>query len=353
MGLMIDIKKQYKDFTLEVNFDNRGSRLGILGASGSGKSMLLKCLAGIITPDEGKIILNGRPLFDSVQGINVRPQKRKIGYLFQNYALFPHMTVAENIGIGLPKADKEQMAKILKIMDRFHLTALSEKYPRQISGGQQQRVALARCMILEPEILLLDEPFSALDDHLKDHLQKEVMDYLSDFNGDVVLVSHSRDEIYRMSDSLMVMEHGKSSFMGNTHEAFKSPKYKYVAKLTGCKNFSDLEDDGTFYFAKSWGLQYPKAEFSDVPKYLGIRAHDFIVHHELSEMPSNRFLKGKVLRTVEDIFELTFYIKPLHPSVSEDAEVVFKIAKSKWENRKIPDALILEIPLEHLIPLYA
>ena len=351
MGLIVDIKKHYKGFDLSVNFKNEGNRLGILGASGSGKSVLLKCIAGIITPDEGKIILGERTLFDAAQKINIKPQMRKIGFLFQHYALFPHMTVAENIGIGLGKSDPDKRMKVTAIMDKFRLNELASKYPKQISGGQQQRVALARCMIVEPEILLLDEPFSALDDHLKDHLQKEVMEYLGDFKGDVLLVSHSRDEIYRLSESLMVMDKGKSNYMGETHETFKHPKHKYVAKLTGCKNFSDIIRTGEHYFARDWGVHLPVEKPHLDIQYFGIRAHDFIVHPPMPVLPETRFFTGKVNRMVEDVFELTFYIKSNHPGASTESEIVVKISKSNWGDRPIPDELTLEIPLDRLIPL--
>lgn len=351
MGLIVDVKKHYKGFDLSVSFNNEGNRLGILGASGSGKSVLLKCIAGIVTPDEGKIVLGDRPLFDATRKINIKPQMRKIGFLFQNYALFPHMTVAENIGIGLSKTDPYKLNKVSLVIEKFHLKEIASKYPRQISGGQQQRVALARCMIVEPEILLLDEPFSALDDHLKDNLQMEVMAYLSDFKGDVLLVSHSRDEIYRMSEALMVMDKGKANFMGETHEAFKHPKHKYVAKLTGCKNFSDVKRTDEAYFATEWGVHIP-LKFADTDiKYFGIRAHDFIVHPRMQVIPEKLFFTGRVKRMVEDIFELTFYIKPNHPSVPEDTEIICKISKAKWGNQPVPDDLTLEIPLDRLIPL--
>lgn len=351
MGLIVDIKKHYKGFDLSVNLENDSNRLGILGASGSGKSVLLKCIAGIVTPDEGKIVLGERILFDASQKINIKPQLRKVGFLFQNYALFPHMTVAENIGMGLSKKDPFKPEKVSRVIEKFHLKEIASKYPRQISGGQQQRAALARCMIVEPEILLLDEPFSALDDHLKDHLQKEVMEYLGDFKGEVLLVSHSRDEIYRMSETLMVMDKGKSNFMGRTHEAFKHPKHKYVAKLIGCKNFSDVKKTGNAYFASDWGVNIPLDKAGPDIKFYGIRAHDFIVHPQLPSNPASCFFSGRIKRMVEDVFEITFYIKPEHPSVPVDSEIVFKISKAIWGNQPVPEILTLEIPLDCLIPL--
>ncbi len=173
MALEVAIKKYYPDFSLDVNFYTEKGILGVLGASGCGKSMTLKCIAGIETPDEGKIILNARVLFDSEKKINLSPQKRNIGYLFQNYALFPHMNVEENIAVGI-KIKEEKNEIIAKYLKIFHLENLKKAYPKNLSGGQQQRVALARIFASQPDILMLDEPFSALDDFLKWQVELEL-----------------------------------------------------------------------------------------------------------------------------------------------------------------------------------
>ena len=209
MALEVAIKKYYPDFSLDVNFYTEKGILGVLGASGCGKSMTLKCIAGIETPDEGKIILNGRVLFDSEKKINLSPQKRNIGYLFQNYALFPHMNVEENIAVGIKfKEEKNEIiAKYLKI---FHLENLKKAYPKNLSGGQQQRVALARIFASQPDILMLDEPFSALDDFLKWQVELELAKVLKLYGKNVLFVSHNRDEIYRFCDEIMVLSQGKT-----------------------------------------------------------------------------------------------------------------------------------------------
>jgi molybdate transport system ATP-binding protein len=167
MSLEVKIKKRYKDFSLDVSLETKGEYLGILGASGSGKSLTLKCIAGVETPDEGKIVLKGRVLFDSENNINIKPQSRNIGYMFQNYALFPNMTAEENIGVGLKLTKKEKKKRVKELLSLFRLEDMGHKYPAQLSGGQQQRVALARIIAYEPDVLLLDEPFSALDSKLK------------------------------------------------------------------------------------------------------------------------------------------------------------------------------------------
>ena len=155
MSLFVDIKKKLKGFSLNVSFETNGDYLGILGASGSGKSMTLKCIAGIETPDEGIIVLNGKVLFDSKNKINLKPQERNVGYLFQNYALFPNMTVEENIGIGLITSKSEKKKKVKEMINLFHLQGLEKKYPNQLSGGQQKRVDLSRCIIYKQDILII------------------------------------------------------------------------------------------------------------------------------------------------------------------------------------------------------
>ena len=167
MNLDVRIKKVLRDFVLDVNFSTRDEIFALLGASGCGKSMTLKCIAGIETPDSGRIVLNGRVLFDSDAKINLPPQLRRTGYLFQNYALFPNMTVAENILFAAVGTEAERLKKLQENLARFELTGLEKSYPHELSGGQQQRVAFARILTSHAEILLLDEPFSALDGFLK------------------------------------------------------------------------------------------------------------------------------------------------------------------------------------------
>ena len=178
--LKVNIQKELKEFDLDVDFELKSKRLGILGPSGCGKSMTLKSIAGIVNPDDGFISLNDTVYFDSSNKTNLKPQKRNVGYLFQNYALFPNMTVEENIAIGLGKdCDKNHLYEIIK---RFHLNGLEKRYPRQLSGGQQQRVALARIMAYSPDVILLDEPFSAMDTFLKEQLRLELVNSLRDFD---------------------------------------------------------------------------------------------------------------------------------------------------------------------------
>ena len=275
--LKVDIHKELKEFDLDVDFELKKGCLGILGPSGCGKSMTLKSIAGIVTPDSGIISLAAdeeTTYFNSKQKINLKPQKRNVGYLFQNYALFPNMTVEDNIAVGVSKDDRKTVSEMIK---RFHLEGLEKRYPRQLSGGQQQRVALARILAYGPDVILLDEPFSAMDTFLKEQLRLELVNSLKDFDGFSVLVTHDRDEAFQFCDELIILDKGKIIAKGETHEIFENPKKVEVARLTGCKNISRIEvlDD---YHVKSldWGIVLEVSQrISSSITHIGIRAHDF------------------------------------------------------------------------------
>lgn len=277
MSISVDINKRLGDFSLEIAFETNAKRIGILGPSGCGKSMTLKSIAGIEKPDSGHISIDGRVLFDQDQRINLKPQKRRVGYMFQNYALFPTMTVAQNIGAGLGVADENKSSRVADMIERFRLQGLEKHLPGQLSGGQQQRVALARIMAYRPDIILLDEPFSALDEHLKERLQHEMMSMLEDYEGQVILVSHSRDEIYRFSDELLIMEDGHVMARGQTEQLFDDPGTVAVARMTGCKNFSDAERlDAHHLRLKDWGITLElDREIPEDVNAIGYRAHSF------------------------------------------------------------------------------
>lgn len=276
--LKVNIQKKLKEFDLNVDFELKKGCLGILGPSGCGKSMTLKSVAGIVNPDNGVISLTTNDetvYYDSNEKINLKPQKRNVGYLFQNYALFPNMTVEENVAIGLPKDyDEKRLTDMIK---RFHLEGLEKRYPRELSGGQQQRVALARILAYSPDVILLDEPFSAMDTFLKEQLRIELSNVLKDFDGFSILVTHNRDEVFQFCDELLILDKGKIIAKGTTHDVFENPKKVQVARLTGCKNISKVEiiDD---YHIKSleWGITFEVTEkISQDITHIGIRAHDF------------------------------------------------------------------------------
>ena len=277
-SLKVNIQKKLKEFDLEVDFELKKGCLGILGPSGCGKSMTLKSIAGIVNPDKGVVSLTTDEetvYFDSSKKINLKPQKRNVGYLFQNYALFPNMTVEENVAIGLSKDDDEKRAS--EMIKRFRLEGLEKRYPRQLSGGQQQRVALARILAYGPDVILLDEPFSAMDSHLKEQLRIELVNMLKDFDGFSVLVTHDRDEAFQFCDELILLDEGKVIAKGATHEVFENPEKVQVARLTGCKNISKIEMIDEYHLKSlDWGVEFEVSErISPNITHIGIRAHDF------------------------------------------------------------------------------
>ena len=207
--LEVQIYKKLAEFDLDVSFQVNDNILGLMGASGSGKSMTLKCIAGIETPDQGRIVLNDRVLFDSEKKINVPIQKRNVGYMFQSYALFPNMDVYENISVGLrARKVKDVDIVVRKVMKQFQICDLASRYPKQLSGGQRQRVALARLMAYEPDVLLLDEPFSALDEDLKEDLLRELKSELQ-ISKPVVFVSHNKEEVNELCDFKYKIKQGE------------------------------------------------------------------------------------------------------------------------------------------------
>ena len=207
--LEVQIYKKLAEFDLDASFQVDDNILGLMGASGSGKSMTLKCIAGIETPDQGRIVLNNRVLFDSEKKINVPIQKRNVGYMFQSYALFPNMNVYENISVGLrARKVKDVDIVVQKVMQQFRIFELASRYPKQLSGGQRQRVALARLMAYEPDVLLLDEPFSALDEDLKEDLLQELKSELQ-ISKPVIFVSHDKEEVNKLCDLKYKIKQGE------------------------------------------------------------------------------------------------------------------------------------------------
>ena len=334
-------------FLLDIHFSSDKKRIGILGASGSGKSMCLKSIAGIVTPKQGEILLGDSCLFSSSKKINLPPQKRRIGYLFQSYALFPHLTVWENIAIAMEGQDKENLfskfwkrgkadeeirkasgeeflvdnapalkeqreskeERIFKLLQKMELSGLEKRFPAELSGGQQQRVALARIFANEPEMILLDEPFSALDLYLRDKMQEELMLHLEDFSGQAIMVSHSRDEIYRFAEELILLEGGKVIGQGETKEIFQQPKNRQAAILTGCKNITKAKKIGEHsIFIEDWGQELTmEREIPEKLSAIGYRAHDFI---PLFSGGEENAVPVKLLSKAELPFEQNFYFKP-------------------------------------------
>lgn len=349
MALQVKIIKKFSGFVLDVEFETNSGCMGILGASGCGKSMTLKCVAGIEKPDKGYIIHDGNVLFDSEKGINLPAKDRHVGYLFQNYALFPTMTVEENLKIALSGKEKEKRKLVAEQILRFQLQGLEKRLPSQLSGGQQQRVALARMLLNQPDMILLDEPFSALDGFLKDTLQLEMLERLKEFSGDVLFVSHSRDEIYRFCDHMMLISEGKSVVKGLTSDIFRKPEKVEAAKLTGCKNISEIEKISDYeLYALDWKLKLKTAQpIGTSIRYVGIRGHNLLPVESLEEENAMKvFLAGNADTT----FERQYLIQNAQDLTS--TKIWWIREKKEYDTEKIETIpLYLKFPKEDLLLL--
>jgi len=350
MGLEVDIRKKVNGFKLDINFKNEGSHLGIFGASGSGKSMTLKCIAGITEPDEGRILLNDRILFDSEMKINVKPQERNVGYLFQNYALFPHLNVEENIKISLNKKNEDTKTKLKEIIELFKLESLEKKYPRQLSGGQQQRVALARAIIKNPDILILDEPFSALDSYLKERLEVELFELLKTYNKQMVMVTHNREEVYKFCDYMTVIDEGKVILAGSTKDVFANPKYFNVSKLLGYNNISKLQYlTHDTLIATKWGISYKTDTYleNDI-SFIALKENDILINnspHSSGEI----VVQVTVVDIIETINHFDLLVKNV--SFSQGEAISLKVDKNNFKKLDFKENIFLHIEKKALVYL--
>ena len=338
MAMEVKIHKKLGEYELDVHWKSTKKRIGILGASGSGKSLTLKSIAGIEHPDQGHIQIGDHVLYDSDSRICLKPQKRNVGYMFQNYALFPTMTVEQNVGAGLAGNKKKKQEQVQKMIRHFRLEGLEKRLPRELSGGQQQRVALARIMAYEPSVILLDEPFSALDAYLRERMLTELMEMLSDYEGTVIMVSHSRDEIYSFSEEVLVIEDGHGIRLGPVKEVFNAPRYKTAARLTGCKNIADVyRMDAQTVYVKDWDVQliFKGRSVPENVKAIGIRAHDLIpVYGTIS----GAMLKVKEWKSVDYPFERKYFIQ-CESGCEDFCWFVQREISATLEEKGMPDAL--------------
>ena len=346
MSLYVDIEKKCGDFLLRVKFETEKEVFAILGASGCGKSLTLKCIAGIERPDRGVIRLDDKVFFDSGKRINLPPRKRNVGYLFQDYALFPNMTVMQNIMCGAGDRKRAE-----DFVNRFYLSGKEELYPSQLSGGQKQRTAMARMLSAGPDIIMLDEPFSALDNYLKTQLEREVMNVLDSFGKTVLFVSHDRNEVYRLTHRIAVMEEGSIVDVQPKRELFQNPKTLAATLLTGCKNITRLKkDESGTVTALDWGIRIkgaPVAEESSIPwKYAAFRAHYFEV---VSGMEDANVLECEIVRVIEDTFSVVILFRNKGCTEEGDyAVLTYELPKETWAQIR-GDRIFLKIPEDKLI----
>ena len=325
MSIYVDIEKNLGSFCLKAKFEAADETIALLGASGCGKSLTLKCIAGIEKPDRGKIIVNGVTLFDSEKKINLTPQERRTGLMFQNYALFPNMTVLQNIHAGArrEKDRRKRQDAIDSVMGSLGLTEFADRYPHQLSGGQQQRVALARILVSNPRIMLLDEPFSALDGHLRFMLEQEVRHVIQKFGKTVILVSHDRDEVFRMSDSIAIMDSGEIQAVGPRREVFANPQTRKGAILTGCKNVSPIErlENGQIW-ATDWDMVLTVPTVPEDITAVGVRMKT------IRPGAGENAYRCRVVEEIENPFSYTIMLEPLHSNCS--VPIGWELLKDDW-----------------------
>lgn len=347
MAIEVAIKKTIGNFTLDVDFQAEEEIFAILGASGCGKSMTLKCIAGIERPDEGRIVLNGRTLFDSEKKINLAPQQRKVGYMFQDYALFPNMTVEQNIMAGMGKHPDHKVTA--RYIEKFQLSGLEGRLPSQLSGGQKQRVALARMMAAEPEILLLDEPLSALDSFLKWQMEEELMEILSTVKKTVLFVSHSRDEVYHLCHSVCVLEKGHVETIQEKTDFFANPQTVAAARISGCRNLSAAKRlSGHKLYAEDWCITFElEQEIPEDLAYVGVRAHYVEVDEACPDEPMKNGAVMKVDHLMEQQFESELV---LACSESSGAQMRLLMDKDRAQHLSECEKLYIRIP-EHALLL--
>lgn len=365
MSLSVSIKKSFPAFTLDVDIEAGNETIGWLGESGCGKSLTMRCIAGIETPDEGKIVVNGKTFFEREAGkrptVNLSPQERKTALLFQNYMLFPNLTVAENVAAGidrkLPK--EERNAQIDAELKRFGLDGFGKRYPSQLSGGQQQRVALARMLAAKPDILMLDEPFSALDAHLKGVLEQNLAGLFETFHGTILYVSHDIDEALRFCDRIAVIEKGHVMEVSTGNNLVNNPQSAASIRLSGCKNTTPAHRiDDHRVFLPAWGIEVE----TDKPApenltYMGVRA--FFL--ERAEKPGRNTYRVRVVRTSDSRFDRSVLLEFLDRTPGSDPAVeqtenemkyleqhlFWRVDKLKVPGEKLPvkdEVLLIRIP---------
>ena len=342
MSLYVDIEKRLGAFCLRSKFEAADETTALLGASGCGKSMTLKCIAGIVTPDQGRIVLGDRVLFDSERKIDLPPQQRRVGCLFQQYALFPNMTVEQNILCGIRREHRaEKKAMLAEKIRMFRLEGLEKKHPAQLSGGQQQRVALARILASEPEAILLDEPFSALDSYLKWNLELELADLLAGFPGPVLWVSHDLGECYRNCRRVCVMEDGKTGTVTGMDEMLRCPESVSAARLAGCKNFFAAEENNGAVYLPEWDLTLPIDAKEKPFTTLGIPDGALVLRDDGA-------LRCTILRVIPGVEESILLLRP--EGCGEDAPAL-RVSAARRNSLRAGETVCVALDAEKLLLL--
>jgi molybdate transport system ATP-binding protein len=349
--LEVRIKKKFTGFNLDVELSAKKEILTVLGPSGSGKTMTLKCIAGLIRPDEGYIRLGDRVLFDSEKRINLPPRQRKVGFVFQDYALFPHMTVNNNITFGLQIRKREETIKrITGLLEKMHIRELGHRYPAQLSSGQQQRVAIARALFHEPEILLLDEPFSALDTHRKEDLELELLNLHKTYEGDMVFVTHDVAQGYKLGSRIAVFESGSIVQCDTKQKVIESPVNCTVARLTGVKNLIEgdvVSKDTEYTLIAVPGLEQPVKVISTGDDQVFVNQHVTIgIRPENiypAKGPVGNMISTVITNVVEGVAGTDCYLK-VNSKNSPGFDIEMHLSKSEAAGMSEGQTLVVFLP---------
>jgi len=313
--LEVRIRKRFPHpegtFSLNVHFRALAGFTILFGASGAGKTTLLDCVAGLTTPDEGRVAIGGEDLYDSERKRNVAAWKRRIGYVQQDLALFPHLTAEENVSYGLRSLNGVQRTqRSREILRAFRIEHLHDRKPAQISGGERQRVALARTLVTEPRALLLDEPLAALDRPTKSVILADLREWNQNRRVPILFVTHNQDEVFALGDEVVILEDGKILAQGLPHDVMRAPRLETVANLAGFENVFDAtvsglhENRGTMTCRLTRGsveLETPLVH-AEVGARLrvGVRAGDLLLATlEPQGLSARNILPGTIRRLVQ------------------------------------------------------
>jgi molybdate transport system ATP-binding protein len=354
--LKVELKRKLLDFSLNVAFSVDGETLGILGPSGSGKTMTLLCIAGLIRPDSGFIQLNDRVLLDSSHKVNLPSKARNVGLVFQNYALFPHLTAGENIAYGIRNRSRQEVSQRVQVLiEKMGLDGLQQRYPRELSSGQQQRVAVARALAPEPEILLLDEPFSALDSLTKEQLEMQILDLRQFYKGNIILVTHDLAEAYRLSSRIAVYESGGIIQCDNKAKLIASPANLTVAKITGFRNLllgtiNEITDSHISILVPELGtLKAVRYKHSRLLSGMSVTIGISPEYVKITNHPGENTVYGSLSRIVEEIrgYRCFFQLNSAQNTVYQLDAVI-----SKSDKNIIPtlgSKVHIHLPPEYLV----
>lgn len=336
--LTVDISRRVGTFQLRPRFAVGNEVLVLFGHSGSGKSQTLHAIAGLLKPDSGSILVDGEPVFDARRGIDVPPQRRGVGYVVQHYALFPHLTVAENIAFGLHGMSRERRAsRVDELVELLGLQEFKRRRPPQLSGGQQQRVALARALAPHPRLLLLDEPFSALDSALRTDLRREFRRLKRDLGITVIFVTHDLQEAYNLADRIAVFDEGEVLQVGQRDDVFRHPLNRRAATLMDVRNIicghvSGVGEDELLVETAGFVVRTPPYPFAvGAPVDICIRPERLILtrpnggrHTDVEGEPRNTLLYGEIVDEIAHGAQHTLFFRAdgsASPAGTHDLEV--------------------------------